>query len=235
LFDDPFFFDAFAFNDFVADGVGNFPRAVGKNFYEPNANILGIVFEVPSASLVKEGQTVNNTIIAVWGRVLKKGIQVDRVGRPFTNLLLVPPLPRNADTKDLRKRFNRSQPQSDQRVFGPSGIEIFQNFFGRTGADATALTNILLPDILFFQIGNPNGLGTFVSNPDQGLGTVFGNGRRLRDDAFDILFNIYTNGAITSDNAPDDNAMRITDGNMGTTAAFPYLGPPNFFVTGPNP
>jgi hypothetical protein len=233
--DDPFFFDTFAFNDLVADGVGNFPRAGAKNFYGPNANILGIVVEVPSTSLVKEGQTVNTRIIGAWGRVLKNGIQVDRVGRPMTNLLLVPPVPRNAQTNDLRKRFNRSQPQSDKRVFGPPAKTIFVNFFGRTDADATALTNIFLPDVLFFQIGNPNGFGTFVANPDQSLGTVLGNGRRLRDDAVDLLLTIFTNGAITTDNVPDDNGTRITDGNMGTVPAFPYLGPASFFVTGPNP
>jgi hypothetical protein len=235
VFDDPFFFDAFAFNDFVADGVGNFPRVGAKNFYGPNANILGIVVEVPSASLVKEGQTANGLIVAVWGRVLRNGIQVDRVGRPMTNLLLVPPLPRNAETKDLRKRFNRSQPQSDRRIFGPSAKKIFQNFFGRTESDAITLTNIFLPDVLFFQIGNPNGFGTFVANADQTLGTVLGNGRRLRDDTIDTILTVFTNGALITDNVPDDNGTRITDGNMGTSAAFPYIGPPNFFVSGPNP
>jgi hypothetical protein len=235
VFDDPFFFDAFAFNDLVADGVGNFPRVAARNFYGPNANILGIVVEVPSVGLVKEGQTANDTIIDVWGRVLKNGIQIDRVGRPMTNIQLIPPVPRNAQTTDLRRRFNRGQPKSDKRVFGPATQGILQNFFGRTESDATALTNLFMPDVLFFQIGNPNGFGTFVNNPDQGLGTVFGNGRRLRDDAIDNLLTIFTNGALTTDNVPDDNGTRITDGNMGTIAAFPYLGPPNFFVSGPNP
>ena len=49
----------------------------------------------------------------------------------------------------------------------------------------------------------------------------------------------FTNGAIPSDNVPDDNGTRITDGNVGTTAAFPYIGPPSLPLngpgTGPNP
>src|SRR4029450_5167226 len=92
LFDDPLFFDATAFGNFINTGLVPFPRPVdmAKNTYGPNANILGIVLEVPSTMLVGEGQTVNNTIIDVWGRVLKKGVQVDRVGRPLTNLALIP-------------------------------------------------------------------------------------------------------------------------------------------------
>jgi len=234
LFDDPFFFDAFAFNDLFADGVGNFPRAPAnaKNFYGPNANILGIVIEVPSSTLIKEGQPAS-TVIGVWGRVTKNGVQIDRVGRPMTNVELIPPVPRNAATKDLRKLFNRGQPQNDLRVFGSRTIEILQNFFGRSESDANALANLFLPDVQFFQLGNPNGFGTFLSDPD--LGNVLGNGRRLRDDTIDFLLTVLTNGAITSDNVPDDNGARITDGDFGTTAAFPYIGPPNSFVSGPNP
>ena len=234
IFDDPFFFDAFAFNGLIADGAGAFPRLGGsaKNFYGPSANILGIVIEVPTTALVKEGAPANGTVVAVWGRVLKNGVQIDRVGRPFTNLLLVPPVPRNAATKDMRTLFNRGQPANDRRRFGPSAANILQNFFGRTEADSNAIVNLLMPDVLFFQLGNPNGFGTFILSP---TATYFGNGRRLRDDTFDIIFNILTNGAITTDNVPDDNSTRITDGNLGTVAAFPYVGAPNFFVNGPNP
>ena len=237
IFDDPFFFDTVAFNGFIDDGTGPIPRAGAKNFYGPNANILGMVIEIPSTQLVKEGQTANNTILAVWGRVIKGGIQKDRVGRPLTNLLLVPRAPRNQATKDMRTLFNRGQPASDKRRFGPAAAQILQNLFGRTESDANAIANLFLPDVLLFQIGNPNGYGTFISSlvPDSPFSTVFGNGRRLRDDTVDTFFNIFSNGVITSDNVPDDNTNRITDGNAGTTAAFPYLGFPNFFVTGPNP
>jgi hypothetical protein len=238
LFDDPFFFDAYFFNDLAAEGVGNFPRSVGiaKNYYGPNANILGVVIEIPSASLVKEGEMANNRILGIWGRVTKNGVQVDRVGRPMTNLLLVPPLPRNADVTDLRKRLNRTQPTSDVRLFAAPAAEVLQDFFGRTEAAANEIANFFMPDVLFFQVGNPNGFGTFIAGPPESeLGTVFGNGRRLRDDVVDILLNIFTNGAIASDNVPDDNGTKITDGNMGTTAAFPYIGAVNQVPSGPNP
>jgi hypothetical protein len=64
-------------------------------------------------------------------------------------------------------------------------------------------------------------------DPNDAVGTLFGNGRRLRDDTTDVFMNIITNGAETTDNVADDNAMRITDGNAGTIAAFPYMGAPN--------
>jgi hypothetical protein len=89
---------------------------------------------------------------------------------------------------------------------------------------AEAVANLLLPDVLKFQIGNPNGFGALVT---QGASLVVGNGRQLRDDTADTLLNFLTAGAIVTDNVSDDNGARITDGNAGTVAAFPYIGSAN--------
>lgn len=46
----------------------------------------------------------------------------------------------------------------------------------------------------------------------------------------DIGLNFISGGVLVTDNIPDNNGTLITDGNMGTTAAFPFIGARN-----PNP
>ena len=121
----------------------------------------------------------------------------------------------------------------------PAGI------YKLTTGEANFRADALLPDMLTFQIGNPNGFGTtigpgpgFFTGPFPG-GQVFGNGRRFSDDVHDILLNFLTNGAIPTDNVGDDNGLRITDGSVDSVSgktraiAFPYIGGSS--PTGPNP
>jgi hypothetical protein len=231
--DDPFFFDLGAFNDLVNDGVGAFPRPIGqaRNFFGPNVNTLAIVLEIPSAVLGPTG-----AVIGVWARTELGSVQQDRTAFPAINHLLIPPLPRNSPTAvERRNAFNAGHPARDRQTFRSEVVGVAQSFYGRAAFDATVIANTFLPDILLFALGNPAGFGTFISDPFKpGLGTVLGNGRRLRDDVMDILINFLTNGAIVTDNVPDDNGTRITDGDMGTTAAFPYIGAANVFAPGAN-
>ena len=83
-------------------------------------------------------------------------------------------------------------------------------------------------DILMYDVTNPGGFGTFIGPG----GSILGNGRKLRDDVIDVELGLLL-GAGASDNVGDDNGTRITDGQMGTVAAFPYLGPPNNPPTNP--
>jgi hypothetical protein len=215
VFDDPFFFDAVAF-DALLNG-GPFPRPLGiaTNFFGPNVNTLGIVLELPSAALTPLG----NATIGVWGRTTIKSKQVDRMGRPAINTALIPPVPRGSNFPgagpELRTAFNLAKPARDGR-FREALIGVLRGApYGRTEADAGSLADFLLPDVLIFEIGNAAG---------------FPNGRRLRDDVMDTELSLLTSGTpnpITTDNVGDDNGSRITDGTNGTTAAFPYLGAKN--------
>jgi hypothetical protein len=243
VLDNPEFFDLTAWEDLAADGVGAFPRAPGtaKNLYNANGNALAIVFELPSLRIAP-----NNNVIAVWARTVS-GSQVDREGRPFVNAALIPPLPRNNLSRgERRSAFNAGHPQRDVAAFGDDMRAVLQSFFGRTSVDAGALVGLLLPDALIFQVGNPNGFGTFVVDAAGHFpGTLLGNGRRLSDDVYDVMLNVLTNGAITTDNVRDDNGLRVTDGSvdpasgMTRAIAFPYLGAANLPLngpgTGPNP
>jgi len=237
LFDDPFFFDQSGFNTLFIQGQPGFPRAVGtaKNFYGPTANVLGIVLEIPSSNIIASA----GPLIGVWARTALRGQQIDRCGRPFINEMLLPPVPRaEVSFGDRRHAFNRGFPFHDRTAFGDAMVNVLSDATGiykRTANDSTAIANLLLPDQLVFQIGNPNGYGTFI-----GSGISFlGNGRRLVDDVFDISVNILTNGTLTTDNVADDNGLKTTDGSVDPASgqtraiAFPYLGPPNMPLGGP--
>jgi hypothetical protein len=241
VFDDPFFFDLAAFNLFVAGGT--FPRPVGTahNFYGPNGNVMALVLEVPSATI---GPT--NSVVGVWGAALSGGSQVDRVGRPLALETLIPPLPRGGsggfpDAARNIRDFLTGGPAGDVAAHKAGAVAILRNFFGRTAAVADTLANLLLPDMMMFQVGNPNGFGTFIGPG----GSVLGNGRRLADDAADALLSFLTGGQLTTDNVGDDNGLRVTDGSVDPVSgktraiAFPYVGLANLPLdgpgTGPNP
>jgi hypothetical protein len=259
IHDDPFFFDAGAFSTLESTGAG-FPRPVGQahNFFGPNVNTFAAIIEIPSSRIPIPASNPNK-IIGVFVTVTLNGQQLDFMGRPGINTALIPPSPRARLARgERRNAFNAAQPK-DHRAAAPLGFRddmIFvltdpQGFFKRTLADASFLADALLPDLLMFQIGNPNGFGTtigpgpgFFTGPFPG-GQVLGNGRRFADDVIDIEFNILTNGAIPSDNVGDDNGLKVTDGSVDPVSgqtraiAFPYSGlanlPLNGPGTGPNP
>ena len=249
--DIPEFFDQGAWDLFVDDGMGVFPRSVAtaKNFYGPNATSLAIVLELPSARIPATIPSNPNKLIGVWASTFADGARVDREGRPFTNTGLIPKVPRNSPAPDQRDAYNVALPQNDRLAFRTAMISVLTDATGpynRTAADASFLADAWLPDMLMFQIGNPNGFGNtigpgpgFFTGPFPG-GQVLGNGRRLAasDDVHDITLNIMTNGAKPTDNVRDDNGLRITDGSVDPVSgktraiAFPYIGAA---AGGPNP
>ena len=247
--DIPEFFDQGGFDTKVATGAGTFPRPVGTahNFYGPAANSLAIVLELPSARIPIPPSNPNK-IIGVWARTIAQGARRDREARPFINTGLIPKIPRNSSAAERRDAFNVALPKNDRLDFRTDMISVLTDpagIYKLTTGEANFRADALLPDMLEFQIGNPNGFGTTIG-PGSGYftgpfpgGQVFGNGRRFADDVHDILLNFLTNGAIPTDNVGDDNGLRITDGSVepvsGKTRAiaFPYIGGSS--PTGPNP
>jgi hypothetical protein len=248
-FDDPFFFDAQGFGDFLANPAAKkFPRPRpvnparpaardAKNFFA-NANTLAIVLEVPTAKL-----TANNPPrIAVCMDSKINGTQVDRMGRPAINTALVPPVPRTDLSRgDRRTAFNQGSPGTDVANFRADLFAVLTNpngIYKRTQSDAAALLDSalgptvlgpatgLLPDVLTVDLSKQFSDPTYQGFP---------NGRRLRDDVIDIELNLLTNGAVKTDNVDDDNGTIITDGVKGAAVMFPYIGRPNTPPKGPNP
>ncbi len=232
LQDDPFFFDQVGFDRLVNNQANALPRPVGtaENFYGPDKNVLSVVVELPSAQI-----GAVNSLIGTWGTLetANDGGQIDRVGRPLIDTLLIPPIPRGSNfpvdpsipnRAERRFAFAQGDPATDVANFNADMVAVLTNFYGRNAADANAIASLLLPDMLIFQIGNPNGFGTFVtSGTGQGgvfAGTVFGNGRRLTDDVVDIELNILTNGGITTDNVADDNTPLVNDAPVANPDSF---------------
>jgi hypothetical protein len=233
--DDPFFFDATGFGQFIAAGAVPFPRPVGTaaNFFGPDGNTLSIALEIPTARI---RSSASNTNIGVFITTSRNGVQLDRTGRPAINTALIPPVPRNSLGRgERRNAFNAGHPRNDKRDFRADMLSVLTAVYGRPlngpfPTSATSLADFLLPDILTF-----NTATAFTTNASDANG--FPNGRRMRDDVIDVELNLLTGGGITTDNVGDDNGDRITDGTMRSNGtfrpiAFPYIGPANLPLNG---
>jgi hypothetical protein len=120
--------------------------------------------------------------------------QIDRMGRPAINTVF--------NHGDDKNTFNTIQPTQDRALFLDKFVAVLQSF-GHSATDATALANILLPDILTYDYSSSAG---------------FLNGRKLTDDVIDIELNLVSNGAVTTDKVgPHSDYL----------ADFPYLGNPH--------
>lgn len=204
--DDPFFFDLPGFLNILGPGsligCGSANSHPERDFFA-GRNVSSIVLELPSSLL-----TGASSKIGVWGSTNVPDLQIDRMGRPAIATVFIPnnPLPpdRVSDGKaSLKNTYNHSDPVNDQANFRGEIIDTLEAGFGRSAADANALADFLLPDILTF---------------DTASSTGFPNGRRLDDDVIDTELNLLSNGAIPTDCVPSDNTL---------LTAFPYLGNPN--------
>lgn len=158
LFDDPFFFDLAGFSDgFNFTGTDAFA----------GANVSAIVLEVPSENL-------GGPEIGVWARTLSEHHQVDRMGRPAINTVLIP-----GPRKD---EFNQTEPVNDLATFGDDVRAAITGLSSSENADV--LTPILLPDVLTFNTSSAEG---------------FLNGRGLADDVIDAELDLLSAGAVTGD------------------------------------
>lgn len=163
LFDDPFFFDVIAFRKGLAF------TDPGVDFFR-GLNTLAIVLEVPTSIL-----QVQSNAFAVWVTTGFQARQLDRMGRPAINTVLIP-----AAKKDL---FNRSRPRNDRQLFRQDAVNSIMSL-GRTQQDAEGLADFLLPDVMTYDPAAPQG---------------FPNGRRLPDDVIDIELQLLTGSSGATD------------------------------------
>ena len=190
---DPFFFDLLGFlNGF---------KFSGSDFFI-DKNVFGMVLEMPSRLLGP------NPKVGVWTRTLvpmtlqpEHLTQADQLGRPAINTVF-----NHGNDKNI---FNVTTPDRQRTTKIGSGITFLESFeatlgsFGYAAAQAAAIAEILLPDVLTFDYSSSAG---------------FLNGRQLQDDVIDIELGLVTNGAVITDHVgPHSDYL----------ATMPYLGTPH--------
>ncbi len=214
---DPFFFDLLGFLGTVKhQGTRQFNDANTSDFFV-GLNTLAIVLEVPNTALGGNGKAIGVWGTTSWQDAQGAWHQADQMGRPAINTVF------NAAAAD-KEAFNQTPP-SQQRT-AMSGkvrnniigvLEFFSSLDSEgayTGAQAAALADVLLPDLLTYTVG------TTAAGPL--------NGRGLTDDVIDVELNIVTggypfagrnaNGAITGDGVGP---------HADYLGSFPYLGTPH--------
>lgn len=221
--DDPFFFDLVGFQQFKTEllkgtttlgapngGPGTLLGGFTGTDTFAGTNVSSIALWVPNRFI---GGTGHN--IGIWAATsLHSSIgytQVDRMGRPAINTVfngLHTPLSSTLNNAE-KEAFNRLNPTADRAVARDNVIAVLgaidnvlvaNSAAHYTAAQMSGIANVLLPDILTFQVGNASG---------------FLNGRKLSDDVINAEFSLLTDGAVTSD------GVDANDATLGTS--FPYL------------
>jgi hypothetical protein len=197
---DPFFFDLLGF-------LNNF-QFTGTDFFA-HLNVFSIVLEVPNKALGGRPATT-----ALWARTRTalngSLVNDDRMGRAGINTVFNHGADKNV--------FNSIDPAMDRTALtteGPTFVQSFtetlvtlSNLGGHAGysaAEAAAIANVLLPDMLSYDFSKPTSYASL-------------NGRRLQDDVIDISLNLVTKGLLTSDRVgPHSDYLDH----------FPYVGNPH--------
>ncbi len=173
----------------------------GFNFFD-GRNVTSIVLEVPTSAL---GQGV----IGVWATTSMHGhglsVQIERIGLP-----LIQPFFNIDDERS--EAHNKRQPREDRNFSGPRIAEIVTQVTRLAGTTANpeaygqTVADRLTPDILYYHLGTPANFS---------FATI--NGRRLSDDATDVVLSLIVNGPI-SDHVGYDGRIQ---------PQFPYMATPH--------
>lgn len=184
-------FDDPAFVDLDGMRAGlTFSQGGSRNFFA-GRNVLGIVIDIGN------GEFGATSGLRVWATAARGKKQVDRVGQPCAAWLLT--------LAPRRDAFNAGRVTDDIRNFR-------QDYYSRVvtlrNANTTGVNEVvdsLLPDVLPFTPGDTRGFA------DR-------NGRRLDDDAVDLMLQFLTGDGARTDHVANDSTFPQT---------FPFLAPAN--------
>ena len=170
-FDDPFFFDLAGFQNGL--------QFTGDDAFA-GADVTAVIIEIPSTELIS---APGNTGIGVWATTSNATGQIDRIGRPAINTVLV-------SGDENKEAFNVASPADDFSTFGNGVNAVITSLSNQGNADA--LTPILLPDVLTF---------------DTDSTAPFLNGRGLNDDVIDGALTL-----LTASDTPVGDGVDANDG-----------------------
>ena len=222
--DDPFFFDLPGFVQFKSEllkgtttlgapggGAGTLLGGFTGADTFAGTNTSSIALWVPNALLGGTGRHIG--IWATTSYSTPTGWeQVDRVGRPAINTVFNGlHVPTTSTLNNAEKEaFNRLHPTADRAVAHDNVLAVLgaiDNVLVTNGAahytagQMSGIADVLLPDVLTFQVGNSGG---------------FLNGRKLADDVINAEISLLTDGAVTSDGVDSNDVPFVS--------SFPYLG-----------
>jgi Domain of unknown function (DUF4331) len=152
------------------------------------STVCSIVLTLP----VGVGELHAGRSIATWctSKLATDGGGWRQVGR--AGLPMIWPIFRDADS-EAASHANETHPSEDVYRYGPVISELITSVVGRLGTSdrpevyAASLVGRIVPDLLPYEVGSPAQFG-FASF----------NGRRLTDNAAEIMFSLATNSAITT-------------------------------------
>jgi len=209
--DDPFFFDLASFLRWRdPDGDGSFtytgPTTFdGVDFFK-GTNVSTIVLEIPDAWL---GATAG-----YWATTVKNGTVVDRMGKPALNTVFMNPFG-GTDQKDP---YNQTAPSADVATWGAQFDAVLGVF--NSGATASAIRGLLLPDMLNLDVANL-GKSTGTSFTGDKAGNIL-NGRTLAEDVIDLELFVVTGGL---EGHPVLTGDLVNANDAAFPGTFPYLAP----------
>ncbi len=213
---DPFFFDLLGFLGSVkGQGTRRLDDGHQSDFFI-HLDVLAIVLEVPNDQLGGSGAQIGVwTTTSTWNGTT--WVQADQFGRPAINTVF------NATAAD-KEAFNVTAPSAQRTAlsgrFRTNVIATLEAFSALdsegaySAAQAGALADILLPDVMTYTVGS------VAAGPL--------NGRNPSDDVIDAELNIVTGGIPFP--GRDATGAIPTDGigpHGDYLATFPYLGLPH--------
>jgi hypothetical protein len=223
--DDPFFFDIPGFSGLISSirttGTPDTSTLSRGRDTFAGYNALSIALSIPVSALKGTGPKIGVDLIAQRHQVEQpqkdgtvKGIggfkNVDRMGNPAVNVVLIP--------FSLKNAYNAATPKDDaaKKFVGDIAATITALGLGTNDASIGLLVNTAVT------YGDLLTLDTTVLNSGTGGGDVAGagfpNGRRLKDDVVDTLISVLTNGGVTTGDSVNSNDVTLGD-------TFPFLAP----------
>lgn len=209
--DDPFFFDLASFlrwRDPDGDGSLTYTGPTtfdGVDFFE-GTNVSTIVLEIPDTWL---GATAG-----YWATTVKDGTVIDRMGKPALNTVFMNPFG-GTDQKDP---YNMTAPSADVATWGAQFDAVLGVF--NSGATASAIRGLLLPDMLNLDVANL-GKSTGTSFTGDKAGNIL-NGRTLAEDVIDLELFVVTGGL---EGHPVLTGDLVNANDAFFPGTFPYLAP----------
>lgn len=222
------FDDVFRFDFFAGANTGVILLEVPTSTLTGGTGAAANVISLWTRTLNGSGAQIDRTAIPAINTVL---IRPNRFIGPFpvTGGTLNPGAPGLPAARNLKEQFNLTLPVNDRAVWGAEARRSLgvvpanpdatpptpQRGFGSSPERAAIVADLLLPDILTYDVTLPPGAG-FVPNPNV-MGSNGLNGRRLEDDVIDFeLQQVLGNPAATD--AVEHGPFR---------SRFPYFLPKN--------